>query len=275
MKKIIALITAAMVAALGLTGCMTLSNLPLSGDTYADGDRYTGGDRDISDPVKNIDLDWAAGKVFVKAYEGECIEIRETVNRDIPEDARVHSYVDGTTLRIRYCRSGYRGSFNFGLSKELTVCVPADMDLDSVKIDNASGALECTGINSEKLIVDTASGGVKIESLSPDVSIDHASGSLELVQNAPIGNCTVDSASGSVKLDFAYVPEKLSLDSASGGVTICLPEDAGFRLRLDQASGGFDCELPVHQYDDTYICGDESADFDIDISSGGLHLLAR
>ena len=272
MKKIIALIAVVTIIASSLTGCMTLSSLPFSFEDYENADQYIGGDREITDRVENIDLDWSAGKVSLKTYSGDSISLRETISGNVPDDYRVHSWVDGTTLRIRFAKSGFKNVLNLG-KKELEILVPEDMELTELKIHHASGHLDCIGVPAEKLHIDSASGGVNVESISSEISIGHASGSLDFLQSAEIKSFELDHSSGGTRLDFAFVPEKLKVHSASGGLTIKLPEDAGFTLNLDQSTGVFDYELPIHRYDDTYVCGDERAQFDIDIATGGLHIL--
>ena len=95
-----------MIAAFCLAGCGATVNY-----TYDDADKYTAGDREISDSIDKLNIDYAAGDVDIKTVPGKTVSVKETANRDLEEDQKVHTRVDGSTLYVKFCASGEGMSF--------------------------------------------------------------------------------------------------------------------------------------------------------------------
>ena len=271
MKKIIAIVSLVTVLAFSLTGCMTLRNIPF-GNTLTNADKYTAGDRTITDKVTGIDIDWASGSVTVKPHDADTIEIHETLSRDdISDDERVQSWVDGTTLRIAYQKTSSASLISINnVKKDLEVLVPASYAYSFLDIDAASAAVNIEGIDTDGLAVSVASGEtVIIDTRAEKADLSSASGSMTM-KGCTADTLEIDTASGAQKLSFSAAPKKADIHSASGDVEILLPKDAGVTAKINTASGKVSYDLPMTKEKNRYIAGDGSAEFEIDTASGDV-----
>ncbi len=276
MKKIIAVVSLVTVLAFSLTGCMTLRNIPF-GNTLVNGEKYTAGDRMITDKVTGFDIEWASGSVTVKPHDADTIEIHETLSRgDISDDERVQSWVDGTTLRIAYEKTKSMSLLSINnVKKDLEVLVPASVSYRFLNVNAASAAVNIEGMDIEGLAVSVASGEVVIKDTRAEkAELRSASGSITM-KECTADTLEIDTASGTQKLSFSSAPKKADIHSASGDVEILLPKDAGFSAKIDTASGKVSYDLPMMKEKNRYIAGDGSAEFEIDTASGDVSLLAK
>ena len=276
MKKIIAVVSLVTILAFSLTGCMTLRNIPF-GNTLVNGEKYTAGDRTITDKVTGFDIEWASGSVTVKPHDADTIEIHETLSRgDISDDERVQSWVDGTTLRIAYQKTKSESLFSINnVKKDLEVLVPTSASYRFLNVNAASAAVNIEGMDTEGLAVSVASGEVVIKDTRAEkAELGSASGSITM-KECTADTLEIDTASGTQKLSFSSAPKKADIHSASGDVEILLPKDAGFSAKIDTASGKVSYDLPMTKEKNRYIAGDGSAELEIDTASGDVSLLAK
>ena len=120
--------------------------------------------------------------------------------------------------------------------------------------------------------IETNSGRIEVSGDCGELSLDSNSGDITAaaVTARDVG---VDTTSGKVTLELLSCPEELDVDTASGDVELTLPEDSGFRLELDQASGDLEkCDFPLSRDKGLYIAGDGRADFSVETASGDLSI---
>ena len=165
-----------------------------------------------------------------------------------------------------------------------------ELTAETVSLTAASGDIAFTG-DYDRLQVSTASGDVRVESLDSarETEIETDSGRIEvsgdcgeLSLDSSSGDITaavtardvgVDTTSGEVTLELLSCPEELDVDTASGDVELTLPEDSGFRLEFDHASGDLEkCDFPLSRDKGLYIAGDGRADFSVETASGDLSI---
>ena len=303
--KVKALVLAAAVgAAMSLAGCMNFTA------TYANASNYTAGERDITETITELDLNWSAGKVTVTTNSTNTITVRESCDKSLDDDERVHTWVDGKTLHVQFCESGK--VFMFGSKKkELEISIPKDIKLSGLSYDGSSADARFENLSAESISLDSSSGDVKlIDCTAETVDADTSSGNIELdiVGNAKSikcdassGNVTVkadgaddidvdtssgdievdvktpdkvitDASSGDTKLTFGAAPSSIKHDSSSGDFTLYLPESAEFKAEIDTSSGKFETDFGCEKDDDTYTCGSGSNVFSIDTSSGDVSI---
>lgn len=221
-----------MLAAVAFTGCGTLSTSDIE---YDDADKYTAGDREITDKIDSIEIEYVAGDIEIKSEGSGKVTVKETSSKDLEEDQKIHTWVTGTTLKVKYCASGVDVDLN-DLDKELLITVPKDFDLADIDIDSAAGNL-------------------KIDRIS-------------------VQNLDIDMAAGDLDLIFAKVPKTTDIDAAAGDVTITIPEDSGLTIESDTAVGGFSCEIPFITDNDKeeYILGDGSNELSLDAAAGDIKI---
>ena len=107
-----------------------------TGLNFANADQYTAGDTEISSAVENLDIEWTSGAVNLEYHAGSGVTVSETANRTLSEDEKLRWWMDGNTLRVRYCKSGL--NIHFNLNKVLTVSLPEGTALKKSNIDVTS-----------------------------------------------------------------------------------------------------------------------------------------
>ena len=297
MKKIIALLILFALAG-SLSGCgRGLFGLDLgfgNSFVYDHAGKYTAGDGEIDGTVKKLDIDWQSGSVSVVAGNGDSVLIREAAGGKIDKDMRVHWWLDGTTLRVKFCASGLKPRIYHG-KKDLTVTVPETLSLSAISVDSASAEVSVLGASMDELSVDTASGAIRVdtdcglESLRTDsasgeqdikvrsavsAELDAASGKISLTADT-VRNLDIDTASGDVLCRLRETPDDGSIDTASGKVAVVLPEDAAFTLKLSTASGKMNSDFAMKKSGSTYVCGSGDGRLHIDTASGAVSLFAE
>ena len=98
MRRIIVYIILALVALVAicaLTGCSGIRS-----NTYANSERYSAGDAEFSDRIENIEVDWPSGSVRVVSHPETTFLLSETAEEGMPEELRVHWWLEGSTLHV-------------------------------------------------------------------------------------------------------------------------------------------------------------------------------
>ena len=270
-----------------IAGCSFAS---LTNYVYDNGDQYTAGDRDISDAVTTIDIDYLSGDVTVVEADTDHISIRETSKKQLDDQRKVHSWVDGSTLYIRYCASAKRLDL-YDLDKKLTIEIPRDMELANFRADISSGNVDaaCTA---KDIKVEASSGNIRMEQHgnSETIRLEASSGNVELIAEnadkadlkASSGNITAradsiisfksESSSGSGDFTFLKLPELSNIEASSGDITIYIPKDADLSAQISTSSGDLYSEIEFSKNDENYICGNGTNRMKIETSSGNVYV---
>ncbi len=251
MKKALKILAAAFfaVTSLSFIGCKGTARY----ESYADAKLYqTGGASFTQAQVREVEIDWMGGGVEItQSVDGE---VRVSEETELADDAeRMHYYLSGTTLKIRYCASGLRVRQT---EKNLQVSIPAgtsleldcasarvsaldSLELSSLSFESASGGFEaerirCTG----EADVETTSGNIEILELTADeLSVETASGSVA-IEKLSVRELEADTASGEIffGLQAACTGE---IDTASGRVELKLLDGLGSDILFRSATGQF------------------------------------
>jgi DUF4097 and DUF4098 domain-containing protein YvlB len=89
-----------------------------------------------------------------------------------------------------------------------------------------------------------------------------------------VSDITANTTSGDVEIDADPCPGRVEVDTVSGSVRLTLPPECSFTLDFDTVSGDLDCGFPVVMRDGEYTCGGGTAKFDVDTTSGSVHISA-
>ena len=248
-----------------LLAAVALGFLGVNTYNYDNAEKYTAGETEIPETIRNLDIDWINGKVSVVSHDADTLTLRETSGSAISEDLQLRWWLDGDTLRVRFAKSGYRHGSFFGLfpgqEKELILTLPAGLELSKVNIDTASAIQDLSSLRTEKLDVDSASGAIKVQAehigeINADtasgnmnilvvdadtIDLDTASGSISITADR-IGKLEADSASGAVHTEIGDLNEG-KIHSASGSVSV--KADRFNTLDVSTASGGVTALLPT------------------------------
>lgn len=274
---------------------------------YKDGEKFTAGDRVITEKIETIDIDYVKGDVRLTAGETGEITIRETSEKAIEDKLKVHTYVDGTTLYIRFAASEKRLDF-YDLEKQLEITVPNNITFDRIKINMSSGDVACTGIKAETVEAEASSGCLAVNCEAKKIEMKASSGNLTLTQTgesdsvvletssgkirAELGNVrklsaeassgtvriyanaveelTAETSSGDQEYRLVNVPKKSRVKASSGDVTMYLPMETNLTAALEVSSGDISYEQQFAKRGDSYVCGDGSSQMSIETSSGDI-----
>ncbi|MBR3843360.1 MAG: DUF4097 family beta strand repeat protein [Christensenellaceae bacterium] len=294
MKKILALV---LVFALVLSvGCIRI------GDTsylYRNAEKYSVGDSFASsEEIENIEISWVSGKVTVQRSEGNAIEFSEKGRFGLTEGLRLHYFIEGNTLLIKFAESG-RWDFR-KISKDLTISIPDSAQLKDLCIETISADIEIEEAVGSKLTVSSVSGDIEAEkllfhalsltSVSGDIELPALADPSEMELSTLSGDITakmlgastsfvhersfdVSTTSGNIKLDFAgFTPEEGEISSVSGKILLKLPKDSSFTAEVETVSGDFDCAFKTVKADDQYIAGDGSCEYNFETVSGDIEI---
>lgn len=227
------------------------------------------------DTIREIKIEWISGSVTIEPGDVQEITFLESGNgTDKYEMVWKQS---GDELVIQYSKdssiAGFGLHFGDG-SKDLTVTVPRGWVCDSLELDTASTDLIVRDMIIREMEIDSASGTAKFENCTvSSLDVDTASGDVTFTGS--LNELDFEAASASFTGVLENVPDKVKMDSMSGGLTLTLPEDAGFTVSLDAMSSDFSSDFPTVKKNKSYVCGDGHCKIDVDAMSGDVSILKQ
>lgn len=295
-KIIVMFLLTAVGMSLFLTGCRVRSNMGtsvLSDFSYADSQNYIVGEAEFSESVEHIEIEWLAGNVTVASHSSDTVLFSEESLAVLTEDTQLHYWLDGTTLHMKFCRSGkWRLD---GLEKDLTVLVPEDLLLTSLTVRSLSADIHLDTLQTESADISTSSGNVELTecAVTDIVQVDTTSGWVDMSLIEPletfawdttsgtlqitapkVKNFSAGSVSGEVSLSVDEAPEELDIKTTSGNIDLVLPQNASFTLDYDSTSGDLSTDLPNRTESGQYIFRDGKGEYVIDTVSGDVLITA-
>ena len=225
--------------------------------------------------IREIKIEWISGSVTVEPGDVQEITFLESGNgTDKYEMVWKQS---GDELVIQYSKdssiAGFGLHFGDG-SKDLTVTVPRGWVCDSLELDTASTDLTVRDMIIREMEIDSASGTAKFENCTvSSLDVDTASGDVTF--SGSLSELDFEAASASFTGVLENVPDKVKMDSMSGGLTLTLPEDAGFTVSLDAMSSDFSSDFPTVMKNKSYVCGDGHCKIDVSAMSGDVSILKQ
>lgn len=303
MSKSVLLILLVAAAAFVLSGCSVTRSV-----RYANSEQYSVGEAKITDSIEVIEIDWPSGDVRLDPHGGNAVLLSENAKRELPEELRVHWWVEGAILRVKFAAPG---ASLMGIDtghKELTLSVPEDLALKEVAIRSTSAKIHTAGLTAETLDISTASGSMDIDCAAQKISLNSTSGHIKLTERdktdeigastvsgkihvelgradkvdlestsgkigvtaASVDSLAARSTSGGVACELAVVPSDCTLHTVSGKVELLLPDGSDFTAKVRTASGDFASDFPLQRDGDLYVCGSGRADMDIETTSGNI-----
>jgi len=201
-----------------------------------------------------IQVEWAAGDVQVKAWDGDEIRFVEMFgdSKSSHSDSDRLSYViDNRELEIRF-NSGKGNVYNG--NKLLKLEIPADWDLSELEIETASADVDVDDVDMRNLHVETASGNILVKGEIPYIE--------------------TDTASGWVSISCSETLRELEVDTASGDVDLTVEKDAPFVLEYDTASGTLDnaSAIAMEHKGNFHSRGSGGPHLKVETASGDLQL---
>lgn len=191
--------------------------------TYADAEKYTAGETTLNASVENLDIHWVDGRVNIAYHAENTVTITETAQRNITEDMAVRWWMDGSTLRIQYAKSGFGLMKN--LNKELTVTLPEGLKLKKAEIFGTSSDLNVPGITADELKLESTSGEIYAAGSAQKVTLASTSGNIRgILEGAE--EIAATATSGNISLTQSGTVKTMTAASTSGNISMAA-EEAG------------------------------------------------
>ena len=276
--------------------------------TYANADKYTAGGTEITDRVRNLDVNWTSGKVILAYHAEETVTLEESAKRSLSEDEQMHWWLDGNTLHVQYAKAGIRWNMP---EKTLTITLPEGIELDNATIQTTSGDIEVPALKANEIDLGSTSGDIDAAVEADMVRVGATSGDLKVRLNGAADTVSIGTTSGKINLETekadtikagstsgsititadesreikagstsgaisvtARKVEKLHASATSGAVTANLSEEPGFTAKIGMTSGSFSSDIALTKNGDTYVCGDGSAEIELGTTSGNIRIAA-
>ena len=300
----------ALTAALALSGCSFMNPL-----TYAHAEQYSVGNAELAETIEAVEIDWSSGSVHVLTHAENTFLLTEKTGSGISDDLRMHWWLDGTTLRVRFAKSGTNLWLFHEGHKDLTLTVPESVSLREIVIRSASAEISAENLTAETLGVSTVSGDMSIGCAANAVRLNSASGDIALTQSGESGEIGIETASGKIQAELSRAgrvelksasgkiglsaalvdalavkstsgavscgleaaPSECTLRAVSGSIALILPDAPDFTARIRTTSGDFESEFAMKKEGNRYISGSGSGsgNFDIETTSGDISIRKR
>ena len=257
----------ALAAILILAGCGEQHRTDNGGTdsaTYAPDAGYTLGNTDVVqlNGFRAIDIEWVSGQVNVELYDGQGIELSETmmdgsdvalkmewqVNEDKGTlDIRSQPQLMSATEEKRLVVSLPRSLVLHGLDiKTVSAGVSVDLtdedtlSLSELDVTSVSGAISVYAANAGEISLSTTSGSISGSVRTQKLEADSVSGSIDLALDIMPTELEAETSSGSIVMqlcDLSTLPSPLPVEfkttsgKLSSDVTFTTVEDAAWEFQ--------------------------------------------
>ncbi len=310
MKKI-NVITAAVfaAAAMGLCSCSVGFMNTASIGTYDNADKYTAGDLETTEKIEAVDIEWASGKVDITTGGSGSVTVKETAKTELSDKEKVHTWVNGGVLYVKFCKSGEK--VDGDSDKRVEITLPEGVVLDKLTAEASSADVKVNGVsaktasfeassgeleyygNAGSIDFETSSGNISFKGEADSISAEASSGEVTIEQSGEGSSLSVETSSGDISVSanitgkfstesssgehiikLGSTPSSTRIESSSGDVKLTLPESAEFNATIDTSSGDVSYELPMQKTgDNSYTCGSSNNELGIETSSGDVKIL--
>ena len=252
MKKIVVLVLALLIC-FAVTSCFLRKVVSgatrISGVTYSDAKKYSVGSFTYrASDVDTVAVDYISGNLSIVQSASNTLEVTESCSSKLSDAQTVHWYLDGKTLRIRFCESGFNGTIP---NKSLVLEIPSGIDLEigvtsgevsfdtdvyaeTVNIGATSGDVRIKNLTADKIECGSTSGDTYIEGLFADeVKMGSTSGNTE-IGTLLATELDFASTSGATRIKAA-VCDSINGGGTSGNISIGL--DSCLELKIGCTSG--------------------------------------
>ena len=261
-------------SALLFTGC-NLSFFNTINYKYDDADKYTAGDREITEKVTSINIDYLSGDVVLNGNDTDKVTVKETANKNMTEDQMVHTWVNDGTLYVRYCASKNGISVD-KLEKSLEITVPGAQDLNDLIVHLSSGNFNCSGITTDNAKGQISSGNFGMKCSASDVELKATSGNIVLTLDGDSSLTDLDTSSGNISFTQSGNINSVKMHASSGNVAADLEKVGTMDIRVSSGNINIEAdeigELNSSSSSGTneFVLGNAPSKSDIRSSSGSV-----
>ncbi len=215
-----------------LSAVAAFSGCEGGGNTFSgyDGARSYSVGNGTAGGISSIEIEWVAGSVAVRVSQSATqISFSET-SVSQGDSLKLHYRVSGGKLDLKFAAS--EAKYPAGFSKDLTVTLPASVQLSVLEIETASGSVAVDGVRAREIDVDAEDSSVSVS------------------------GCTFS---------------KSEVSTEGGDVTYTLA-DEGFRCEFDSRRGSVFDEFGAEQSGKIYTYGNGGIEIKVETVSGQLWL---
>lgn len=231
---------------------------------------YLGGSGSVNAAdIHSIEIEWIDGDIKVAAAEGDQVKFNESAKKELTDKTKLRYKVEGGVLKIRYSKyKNYSNNSMFrNLSKQLTVTVPKE--LAELEIECVSSDVEVTGLKIGTLDVEAVSGDLTTHNVTAE-QVERTQVSGDMVLNGAFRTVKVESVSGEASVLSTVCPQKVKMDSVSGDIIMRIPENDGFRVSKDSASGTLSSDFAGSISKNEMVYKNGGAEFKMSTVSGDI-----
>ena len=249
----------------------TYTHLGKTTINYEDSSYYIDGNRTINNNITTLNINWAAGNIYVISNETQTstIEIKEeiTKGKDITNKLVVRSFIDSNALNIQF---GYPGDYEINnFRKDLHISLSNDYNLDNLNIATIQGNIETSFKNVKNINAASTSSNFRGKNLDVDrLTFNSVSGDLnidgkmkEIIMNSTSGNSNITNYSSNSNNVF---------NTVSGDTIYNISSNYGYKASLSTISGTFTSNVEYLKRDGNYIYKEENHEIKVDSISGNL-----
>ena len=309
MKKVSLITAAAMaVSMMGMCSCSFGFLNSASIGTYDNADKYTAGDLDTDEKIKSVDIEWASGAVDVVTGGSGKVTVTETCKDDLPDEEKVHTWVNDGVLYVKFCASGEK--VDSSSEKRVEITLPKGTELEKFSAEASSADMTIGGINAKsayleassgdvsfdgdagKFEAETSSGNIRFSGEADTISTEASSGEVFIDQSGDSKSISAETSSGEIEINadstdklstesssgdhtikLGGMPADIGIEASSGDIELYLPEDSEFKATIETSSGDVSYELPLTKTgDESYTCGSANNELSIETSSGDVEI---
>ena len=164
--------------------------------------------------VNAVEINWTSGRVELMESGGDKLAVTETTE-GLTEDQQMRWWLDGSTLRIQYWKSGYTGTL-INKEKRVTVEIPKNISLN---VHVTSGEIRTENHQLKDMVLQATSGEIQMGAVNADsITVQATSGELKAGPIRAQGKLSMQCTSGSIHIDNAMA-DTVTLESTSGSIT--------------------------------------------------------
>ena len=270
---------------------------------YDNEDKYTiATDAAIDQTIESLHVCWIEGSVKVDYHNEDTVLIEEySIFREPRSDETMRFWLDGTTLRIQYAKSGIKSMKN--ISKNLTITLPNNWRntaenqgnaFKSVDFETISADITAANIAVADLSINTVSGNIELDELfvNEDADVETVSGNVEIsFENVLLDEFSLETVSGEAKIyanqinDFeadtvsgnihytaAINANSLNIEGVSSTIYLNVPTVNDLKLKYETTSGMLLTEFSYLKNDKVYKIENGEKEYEIQTVSGNLKI---
>jgi len=147
-----------------------------------------------------------------------------------------------------------------------------NVSVNKMTINISSGRLNFSNFEADEINAECLSGNIKGEGVKvKDNRLVTASGSIDV--SGELNTINAECKSGNIDIETHIQPEELNVSTGSGNIEIKIPDNEGFEISHNVASGNFKSNFDMHEVNNKSVYKNGGYLYNISIKSGNIRLL--